>query len=122
MNFFQRRKVLKGVNYLELIPLRRYEHQSGENNTITVLTPRFENPFFKKYFVNRKKRTFVFTHLDEIGSAAWLSIDGVKNVQQICDTLSVELGDKIAPCEERMTRFLTQLYLDKFISFKEIEE
>ncbi len=122
MNFFQRRKVLKGINYLELVPLRRYEHKSREEDLVTVLTPRFDNPFLRKYFVNRRKATFVNTHLDALGSAVWLKIDGVKNVQQICDCLSEELGDKIAPCEERVTRYFTQLYLDKFISFKEIEE
>jgi hypothetical protein len=122
MNFFQRRKALKGVNYLELTPFRRYLYESGESDTVTVLTPRFENKFFVKYFRNPLKPEYVKTHLDPLGSATWLEIDGTRTVQQICETLSGTLGEKISPCEERVTKYLTMLYLDKFISFKEIED
>lgn len=122
MNFFQRRKALKGVNYLELTPFRRYSHESREDNLITVLTPRFENKFLATYLRNPLKPVFVKTKLDALGSAAWIEIDGTRTVREICSVLTEKLGDKISPCEERVTRYLTMLYLDKFISFKEIEE
>ncbi len=121
MNFFQRRKRLKGVNYLELTPIRRYDHKEGENATVVVLTPRFENAFLHNVFGRMNRQEFVNTKFDELGSDTWLQIDGTKKVSDICTALTEKWGEKIAPCEARVTRYLTQLYLDKFISFKEIE-
>ncbi len=122
MNFFQRRKKLKGVNYLVLTPFRRFEHELKEDGLVTVLTPRFEQVFMKKFLNNSRKTAFVPTHLDALGSEVWLAMDGEKNVTSLCKVLDEKLGEKISPVEERVTRFLTQLYLDRFISFKEVED
>jgi hypothetical protein len=122
LNFFQRRKVLKGVNYLELTPFRIYEHQVEENGLVAVLLPRFENKTLKSLFVSRYKSPYIKIKLDEFGSAAWLQIDGKKKVDLIAKELLNKFGDKIQPVEERLTSFFTQLYFQKFISFNEIKK
>jgi glutaredoxin 2 len=121
MNFWQRRKVLKGVNYLELTPLRRYNFEQDDEKVVTILVPRFENKYLKNFSDTFKKQQFVNFKLDKIGSQTWLLIDGEKTVQTICDDLKSIMGEGFVECEQRVTKFLTQLYLNKFISFKEIE-
>ena len=68
------------------------------------------------------RNKYIKLKLDELGSATWLSVDGKKNVEQICEELKEKLGEKINPAEERVTKFLTQLYLNEFISLNKIEE
>jgi hypothetical protein len=67
------------------------------------------------------KSRYIKLKLDELGSASWLEIDDNTNVGELCNRLRNKLGDKIEPVEERLTRFLTRLYVEKIISFKEIE-
>ena len=70
--------------------------------------------------MSRTNKKHIKLKLDELGSATWLEIDGGKNVQNICDLLKEKIGEKINPAEERVTKFLSQLYLNKFITFKEL--
>jgi len=121
MNFWQRRKVLKGVNYLELTPLRRYGFEQDEQKIVTILVPRFENKVLKNISGSIKKTQFVNFKLDTTGSQTWLLISGEATVQDICNELKAIMGEGFVECEERVSKFLTQLYLNKFISFKEIE-
>jgi len=121
MNFFERRKRLKGTNYLELTPIRAVEFETDINNQITLLLPKFTNAFAKKYIVPRLKTTVFRLKLDELGSASWISIDGNKNVSAIADELLVSIGEKIQPVEERLTKFLTLLYEQRYITFQELE-
>jgi hypothetical protein len=121
LSFFKRRKILKGVNYLELTPFRSYEHQIEDNGLVTVLMPKFENKYLKSFFLSKAKSPVIRIKLDEIGSETWLQIDGEKKVETISEILSDKFGDKINPVHERLTSFLTQLYLQRFISFNEIK-
>jgi Coenzyme PQQ synthesis protein D (PqqD). len=121
LSFFQRRKILKGVNYLELTPFRIYEHQIEDNGLVTVLLPKFENKILKSIFISKNKPQFIRIKLDEFGSEVWLLLDGGKKVEYIAKCLVEKFGDRIQPVNERLTSFLTQLYLQKFISFNEIK-
>ncbi|AFH49861.1 Hypothetical protein IALB_2156 [Ignavibacterium album JCM 16511] len=119
---FKKNKNLSEVNYLELTPIRNYNHIEEEKNKVSVLVPRFTNKFLVKYLVPRLKSPDIKVKLDKFGSAAWLKADGNKNVQLICDELLSEFGEEINPVVERVTKFYTQLYQYQFISFKELKE
>lgn len=121
MNFFQRRAKLKNVNYLEVTPVRVLKEDVDENNLVTVLIPKVTNRFAKKYFEPMLKSSVIKLKLDEIGSASWLAIDGKKNVAEIAAELVQKFGDKIDPVEERLTKYLTTLYEQRFITFQEIK-
>ena len=121
MNFFQRRARLKNVNYLEVTPVRVLNEEIDENNIVTVLIPKVTNRFAKKYFEPMLKSPVIKLKLDEIGSASWLAIDGKKNVAEIATELLKKFGDKIDPVDERLTKYLTTLYEQRFISFQEIK-
>ncbi|MCX8107044.1 MAG: PqqD family protein [Ignavibacterium album] len=119
---FKKNKNLSEVNYLELTPVRNYNHIVEDINKVSVLIPRFTNKILVKYLVPRLKSPDIKVKLDKFGSAAWLKADGNNNVQTICDELLSEFGDEINPVVERVTKFYSQLYQYQFISFKELKE
>ena len=123
MNFFQRRKILRSVNYLDLTPVRMMDHQVTLEGKADILLPRFKKGFWREVYSKTPKGEFIFIHLDEIGSSIWLLIDGKKKVAEICSELQVLKPEKLQPPEEterRVTDFLSLLYNEKYISFREI--
>lgn len=121
MNFFERRKKLKKANYLELTPVHLMKYHADENNLVTIQIPKFTSQFSMKYIMPKLKNPYIKLKLDELGSAAWLEIDGKKRVSEIAENLSKKYGSKIQPVEERLTKFLTQLYEQRLITFEEIK-
>ena len=115
-----RKKSTEGKNYLELVPLRHYEHEVEADGNISVLVPRFTNKFLVKHLSPRLKSPYVKARFDEFGSNVWLNIDGEKNVHSISVILLNRFGEKIEPVNQRLTKFLTQLYTYNFIKFKDI--
>ncbi|GAB4152517.1 MAG: hypothetical protein Fur0015_15170 [Ignavibacteriales bacterium] len=121
MGFKERGKILRESNYLDLHPIRLIDFEQDEKGLLTLIIPKFENKFFVKYFVPYMKSPNVKLKLDELGSAAWLAIDGKKSVEEISNELTVKFGEKIQPAEERLTSFLSQLYEQRIITFEEIK-
>ena len=121
VNFFERRKILKSNSMLVLTPFRKIEHRLEDNGTITLLYPKFKNGKVSKYMLGRRS-PFIQLKLDEIGTASWLLMDGQKNVEEIALELSEKFGEKIHPVHDRLGKFLSQLYHNKYISFNEIQK
>lgn len=117
MSFLKNKHPLKGANYLELIPKCLVEYEITENNLVTILFPRFNSSFAKKYFILKQKSPHIKVKLDNLGSAVWLAIDGKKKVSQIVDELAIQFGDQNQDLLLRLTKFLTRLYEQKFITF-----
>ncbi|HKL38471.1 MAG TPA: PqqD family protein [Bacteroidales bacterium] len=125
LNFFQRRKILKNANSLELHPVRLHEHDFTEEGNIYLKVPKFQKRWMRDFFISGRKKKHFTIYLDELGTATWLEIDGKKSVQEICDNLKEQLGDKIKPhheVEERVSKFLSQLYEQRYITFRELQE
>lgn len=119
VSFFERRKILKGLSLLDLTPFTKVGHEVDEKGLVTILYPKFKNSKVSKYMLGRKS-PYIHLKLDEIGSATWLSIDGKKQVNEICNELEASLGEKVQPVHARVGKFLSQLYSNKYISFQEI--
>ena len=120
--FNRKKKDLSDINYLELTPHHLYDHVIEENGKVSVLIPRFTNKILIKTLSPMIKSPFVKTKFDEFGSQVWLEIDGKKKVLDISTNLKQKFGERIEPVEERLTKFLTQLYNYKFVSFNEIKK
>jgi hypothetical protein len=118
----KKNRTVQELNYLELTPVRNYDHILEDENRVAVLVPRFTNKILVRYLVPRLKSPDIKVKLDKFGSSAWLKADGNKNVQQICEELLSEHGEEINPVVDRVTKFYTQLYQYQFISFKELNE
>lgn len=117
---FKRRKILKNANFLSLTPIRKFEHKEEENGTITVLIPRFKGFIGSRLLQPRLKYPYMTLELDSLGTDTWLLADGKHNVKQICNLLKEKYAEKIEPAEERVTKFLSGLYMQKLITFNEI--
>lgn len=120
VGFFKRRKILKSTSALDLIPIRVHNHTISDEGLITILVPKFKNEKFARFFIPARKSIYISIHLDELGSAVWLAIDGIKRVETICSELTERLGDNIQPAEERIVKFFTGLYHNKHITFKQL--
>ncbi len=122
LSFSERRRILKGANYLELTPLRLHKEEISEENLVTVLIPKFQNRFVVRFIVPKLKSDVFKLKLDEFGSAVCLSRGGKKTVDQIAKQLLIKFGDKIEPVNERVKKFLTGLYETRLITFPEINK
>lgn len=125
MNFFKRRKILRSTSFLDLTPVRVNTHETEKGELVVLLVPKFKSTKLRRFMVPGTKSDFFKIRLDELGSNTWLAIDGSKNVRVICDALIDQLGEKIQPHEEveqRVLKFLSQLYDQRYITFREIQD
>ena len=125
MNFFQRRKFFKKANFLDLRPVRVLEHETREDGGISLLMPRFKNRVNSALFQPNSKDKFIFIKLDRFGGHTWLLIDGQATVSQICSKLKEQFPEELQPVEEtevRVTNFLSLLYQERYITFREIQD
>jgi hypothetical protein len=107
-------------NYLDKIPVRNVAEFSTEGGKVTLLVPKFKSAFMRKWLIPNRRSQVFRIHLDETGSKVWLLIDGVSPVGEICNrmqesTESSASGDNTL--EIRVTKFLSQLYRNRFIEF-----
>jgi len=122
MSFFKKKNELSKVNYLELTPVRNYDFVTEEDGRVSVLIPRFTNKFLVNLISVRMKNPDVKVVLDEFGSGVWIETDGTKSVNQICKLMDTKFGERIHPPVERVTKYFSQLYNYKIISFKELNK
>ncbi len=110
------------INYLELTPVANYDKEITDDGLVNVLAPRFKSEFGKNLMTKLKRSPYLKANLDEIGSFVWLQIDGEKKVIDIAKKTQEKFGEKVEPVYDRLTRFLTQLYRNGFIHFKELKK
>ncbi len=108
------------INLLELTPVRINGHEEV-NGLINILIPKFKSDFMKKIIPRNKSKDFR-VKLDELGSAAWLAIDGERNVLSIAEELKDKFGEKIEPSVERVSKFINGLYANNLLYFKELRK
>lgn len=124
MNFFKRRKILSNQNFLEMVPVQKRAYEIQEAGRVALLIPKFRNEAFADLLVPKNKSRYITIRLDEMGSATWQLIDAQKNVQQICEELYNSQNQAFKDMEDtvnRVTRYLTMLYEQKYISFSVLE-
>jgi hypothetical protein len=117
---FRKKKNTSSINYLELTPKRVYGYEVESSGKVSVLVPKFKNKIMVDLLMRRLKSPFIKAKLDEFGSLTWIEMDGTKKVNEISQSLTSKFGEKVQPVDERLTKFLTQLYKYNFITFKEI--
>ncbi len=117
-NFFQRRRILKNSNYMKLTPLRIADYHIDDKGHLSLIIPKFRNKFFENFLLGNRRKTFRVS-LDERGKAVWLNIDGIKKVEEIFQVLN-ERNIHSDYDEKNLTMFLTMLYEQRYITFREI--
>ena len=106
------------VNYLDYIPKRAVDSETGDDGRIILLRPKFMKGPLAKYLQPHLKRKFFRVSLDEFGSATWEAIDGVRTVGQIADLLFEHFGDAVEPRYERCAKFVGSLHRGAMVSLQ----
>lgn len=122
LSFNERKKILKSVNTLDLTPIKLYSEEIGEDELVTVILPKFKNKLAVQFISPRIKSSVFKIKLDKFGSDVWQRMNGKKKVHQIIKDVIHKFGDEIQPAEERVTKFLFQLYEQRLISFNELNK
>jgi hypothetical protein len=108
-------------NFLDMIPVRNVKEFSREGDRITLLVPKFKTDWMRKWLIPAKRSSHFRIHLDETGSKVWDLIDGIRNTNEICtlleNSISHESGNTVS-IELRITRFLRELYKNRFVVFR----
>jgi hypothetical protein len=99
------------------------EFEIREDGKVDILLPRFKHPLWKRMLQPHWKQEFIRIHLDEMGSAIWIQVDGTIKVNELCSRIQAAHPEKLHPPEEtekRVTQFLSLLYQQRYITFREI--
>ena len=120
LSFNERKKILKSANTLEMTPFKIYSDEKNDDELVTVIIPKFKNKIAVKLFSPRLKSDHFKVKLDKFGSAVWLKINGKTKVDQIIKDVKKKFGDEIEEEVERITKYISQLYTQGFITFKEL--
>lgn len=108
----------KEGNFLNLIPEINCQWARDPEGKVYLLVPRFTNPWMKKIALKLGKTERVKIFLDEIGTRSWKLIDGRRTVRDIGRLLEKDMGETVKPVYERLTEFMSILFRNKFILFK----
>ncbi|MBO8130674.1 MAG: PqqD family protein [Candidatus Marinimicrobia bacterium] len=107
----------KEINLKEIVPRPLVKHEIDSQERVVLLKPKFSRSILKRYLLPIMKRPCYRIHLDEVGSLAWIKIDGKKNAAEIADELYEYFGQKVEPRYQRLGTFLFILKKNKFIDF-----
>ena len=108
-------------NYLTFVPVRKVKEFKEEEGKITLWIPKFKTEGMRNWLVPKHKSPHFKIHLDETGSHVWRLMDDRSTVEEICTRLRTLLESQDKPTElleERVTKYLTQLYKGRFIEFQ----
>jgi len=105
----------------DVVPRHAIEWEDGPEGGAVLIVPRFRWGPMKKWLQPRLKRPHMRVKLDEIGSFAWKQMNGVNIFQDIAEAMKDHFGEKVEPAEDRLGKFLTLLYRDKFVEFYKSE-
>lgn len=120
LSFKERKKILKSINTLDLTPIKLHSEEKDDDGMVTVIIPKFKNKFMVNFISPKLKSDKFKIKLDKFGSAVWLMMNGKIKVDKIIKDLKQKFGDELSEADERVVKFVFQLYSQGFISFKEI--
>ncbi len=107
----------KETNFFEYVPVRNIEWAQDEDGKVYLIKERSKNKFIKKLIDWLNRSQFFYLHLDDLGTAAWLAIDGRRTVKEICEAMNEQLDENLEQAEQRLAYFMGMLKKNNFIDF-----
>ena len=103
---------LKEINLLGIVPRRIAEWEEHDDH-IVVVRPVPKGRGLKRW-INRLlyEMSSKRIKLDEVGSVAWLHLDGSKTVSEVADVLRDRFGEAVEPVEERLGKLVWEWLLE----------
>jgi len=105
------------LNFLDFVPCRCIECETGEDGRTTLLRPKFIGGMLGKWIQPRLRKPFYRIRLDDLGSAVWDLVNGARSAGEIASELERRFGDRVKPAHERVAAFLGELKRGKMIRF-----
>ncbi len=107
----------KKDNFLEYVPVQNCPWDKDGEERVYLIKEKTKNKLLKKIigWVGRSQEFHI--HLDELGSAAWLAVDGRRTILEIAAFLRRN-GSEPAQAEQRLAKFFAVLARDKFVILK----
>ncbi len=109
-----------GPNLLDMTLVREVEWEEDESGVVTLVRsrPRVRGPRSMGRWVS-----FMLAppriRLDEVGSFAWLRMNGSSDVGDLAALVREEFGDRVEPVNQRLGHLVRLLKRERFVSYAE---
>jgi hypothetical protein len=99
------------------VPVQSCPWGKDEKGRVYLIKEKTRRKWLKKIigWVGRSQEFHI--HLDELGSAAWLAVDGRRTILEIAALLRQNHSEP-AQAEQRLAKFFAMLARDKFVELK----
>ncbi len=94
------------LNLLDMYPERQLGCAWEDDETLSVLVPKFSGPVLGRLLQPRLRKPNIRVHLDELGTAVWQRSDGQTEVRAIAAALAERFGAELDPGSSRLAAFL----------------
>lgn len=112
----------KEENLLDMYPLSGHSAVCDEAGLIRIEVPKFRNVLGKALCALLRLSGTYVVKLDEIGSFIYQRCDGKTSVRRIIAESENHFGERIDPCIQRVSKFITSLERNGLISIKPGQE
>ncbi|MFC2154886.1 hypothetical protein ACFLRB_00135 [Acidobacteriota bacterium] len=109
------KKIRLEENFLDVVPVRKVEWDHDEQGKVYLKKEKTRNKLMKKIIDLSHKSQFINIHLDQLGTSAWLLVDGKRNVRRISEMMKTEFNEDLRKLEERLGFFFALLKKNNFI-------
>ncbi|MCU0237313.1 MAG: PqqD family peptide modification chaperone [Acidobacteria bacterium] len=104
-------------NFLNYVPVLNCPWDKDGKGHVYLIKEKTKNKLLKKVIGWLGRSQDFHIHLDDLGTAAWLAVDGRRTVLEIASSLQQGSGG-LAQAEQRLAKFFALLARDKFIVLK----
>jgi len=111
------------LNLLNVTPRREVQWEEGDDGLVVLVRerPRVRGPRSLGrwlWFVMAPPRI----RLDDVGSYAWLRLDGQTTVGGVAGEVRNHFGDRVEPVEHRLGQLVRLLHRERFVSYPELQD
>ena len=116
----RRRESEAGPNLLDMTPRREVTWEEDEAGVVTLVR---ERPAIRGPRSLGRWISFMMAppriRLDDVGSYAWLQMNGSLEVRELARLVQVEFGDRVEPVNQRLGQLIRLLKRERFLSYSE---
>ena len=116
----RRRGSEPGPNLLDMTPRREVKWEEDEAGVVTLVR---ERPTIRGPRSLGRWISFMMAppriRLDDVGSYAWLQMNGSLEVRELARLVQTEFGDRVEPVNQRLGQLIRLLKRERFVSYSE---